>query len=261
MKAMFCLIVMATILSAGGCGDDDDRAASPTDSGSPSLIPSASPIPEPDEETLTASPTASPETSPEANVIPELASFASFAQQIDAAVQQQDANFFSDLGVEVTITCTGNEGGGPCEGQPANSTITGIPGQAWMSDAGGYTPIAAYNADIAQWFGAAIATQTDSYGNGVPRLAAIAADSTQGDNYAVVTLILDTGVTTGIQRQARAFRFAPDSSGGFQLTGEVLDKIHAPTTTCTCKQLATPRELHMQILVASNSQCSTYTWI
>ncbi|MEX0682610.1 MAG: hypothetical protein WD904_00965 [Dehalococcoidia bacterium] len=31
-----------------------------------------------------------------------------------------------------------------------------------------------------------------------------------------------SGSATGIQRQARAFRFAPDSSGGFVLTGEAL---------------------------------------
>lgn len=236
MKAMFCLVVIATVLSAVACGDDDDLAASPTGSATSSSAPSASPTPEPDE----ATPTATPATGPESTVIPALASFAKFAQQIDTAVQQQDANFFSALGVEVTITCTGNEGGGPCEGQPANFTITGIPGVAWMSDAGGYTPIAAYNTLIAQWFADALSTQTDSYGNGVPRLAAIAGDSTQGDYYGIVTLILNTGPATGIQRQARAFRFAPDSSGGFELTGEVLgavsstadDWLGAPCTGC-----------------------------
>ena len=77
--------------------------------------------------------TPTPATGPKSTVIPALASFGTFAQQVDTAVQQQDADFFSDLGVEVTITCTGNEGGGPCEGQPANFTITGIPGVAWMS--------------------------------------------------------------------------------------------------------------------------------
>lgn len=220
MKAMFCLIVAAAVLGAVSCGDDDDDLApSPTVSVTPSSV--ASPSPTPSEDTLTATPA----TGPESTVNPALASFATFAQQIDTAVQQQDASFFSDLGVEVTITCTGNEGGGPCEGQPANTTITGIPGVAWMSDAGSYTPIAAYNTLIAQWFGAAMTSQTDSYGNGVPRLAAIAGDSTQGDYYAIVTLILDTGPATGIQRQARAFRFAPDSSGGFLLTGEVLGAV------------------------------------
>ncbi len=235
MKAMFCMIVMATIFGAVGCGDDDNLAASPTGSVTSSSVLSASPTPEPDEAT-----TVTPATGPESTVIPALASFSSFAQQIDTAVQQQDANFFSDLGVEVTITCTGNEGGGPCEGQPANTMITGIPGVAWMSDAGSYTPIAAYNTLIAQWFAAAMPSQTDSYGNGVPRLAAIAGDSVQGDYYGIVTLILDVGPSTGIQRQSRAFRFAPDSSGGFELTGEVLgavsstadDWLGAPCTGC-----------------------------
>lgn len=223
MKAIFCLVVVVTILSAAGCGDDDDATITPTVSATPSSVLSASPTPEP--ATATATVTSTPVTGPDSTVIPQLASFATFAQQIDTAVQQQDANFFSDLGVEVTITCTGNEGGGPCEGQPANTMITGIPGQAWQSDAGGYTPIAAYNTMITQWFADAIATQTDSYGNGVPRLAAIAGDSTQGDYYGIVTLILDTGPPTGIQRQARAFRFAPDTSGGFLLTGEVLGAV------------------------------------
>ncbi|MEX0682608.1 MAG: hypothetical protein WD904_00955 [Dehalococcoidia bacterium] len=215
MRTTLCLLVIATLLFLVACGDDDDT----TDTGSSATPSPAASVPstsEADEATPT------PPKDAEPTDLPELTSFATFAQQIDTAVQQQDANFFSNLGVETTITCTGNEGGGPCEGMPANFTITGIPGVAWMSDAGGYTPIAAYNTLIAQWFAAAMPAQTDSYGNGVPRLHAIAADSTQGDHYAIVTLILDLGPPTGIQRQARAFRFAPDTSGGFELTGEVL---------------------------------------
>jgi hypothetical protein len=175
--------------------------------------------------TLTISPT----PTPQGTIIPALTAFGTFAQQVDAAVQAQDANFFSNLGVEQTITCTGNESGGPCEGQPANTTFTGILGVAWQSDAGSYTPIAAYNTMIAQWFSDAMPAQTDSYGNGVPRLAAIAGDSVNGDFYAIATLILDTSSTQslGIQRQSRAFRFAPDGSGGFDLTGEVLGAVSA----------------------------------
>lgn len=223
MKAVLCLVVMVTILSAVACGDDDAATASPTNSvaASASSVVSSTPTLKPAQATLTATPA----TVPQKTVIPQLTSFASFAQQIDTAVQQQDANFFSNLGVEVTITCTGNEATGPCEGQPANFTITGIPGVAWMSDAGGYTPIAAYNTMIAQWFAAAMPPQTDLYGNGVPRLAAIAGDSVNGYYYGIVTLILDTGPATGIQRQSRAFRFTPDNSGGFDLIGEVLGAV------------------------------------
>jgi len=136
-------------------------------------------------------------------------SFREFAALIGDALAQADAAFFADRGVETELTCTGDEQLGPCAEQPPGTVLRGIPGSAWKSDAFGLSPTDEYAALLDEWFASARPDVSDERGSGEVKLYALAqGHSGLGpQSLAIATLNRETGPATGIQRQARIFRF------------------------------------------------------
>jgi hypothetical protein len=167
---------------------------------------------------LSATPVRTPPT--------DFAEFRLFAVEIDAAVSGADADFFASRGVEMELTCRGDEQLGPCSGRLMGEVIRGIPGAAWRSDAFGISPRDDYRAMVADWLTSALPEQSDDAGGGSPRLASLAWQSESGEYYAMVTLIREAGPATGIQRQARIFRFEYNSvAGDWLLNGEIFGAV------------------------------------
>jgi len=171
-----------------------------------------------------ATPTA-PAT-PTATAVPEsggMTGFRAFGRQIEAALAGGDASFFSDRGVEEEMICAGDEQLGPCVEQPAGTVLRGIPGTAWKSDAFGVTPSAEYATMLSEWLADARPDQSDDYGSGAVKLWSLAQahSDSQTESLAIATLIRETGPATGIQRQARIFRFA-FTDGKWLLLSETL---------------------------------------
>lgn len=220
---------VALILSVWGLacsgGDDDVATLSPT------ATPSATPVPT--WLTATASPYSSPTPHATAAPVPThtpgpttedaaFQAFREFAREIEGAAITADGGFFAERGVEIEVTCTGDEQLGPCTGQASGTVIKGIPGVAWASDASGLTPRSEFADLIEQWFGGALSDESDSYAAGAPRLYALASNSQSGEFLAMVTLIRDTGPATGIQRQTRVLRFSPvDQLEDWRFVGEI----------------------------------------
>ena len=133
--------------------------------------------------------------------------FRAFAAEIDAAIASGNAEFFAARGVEIEVTCKGDEQLGQCVNQPVGTILRGIPGGAWQSDAFGVSPRADYEQLVSQWFASALPNESDKYGDGAPRLIALAQWSDE-EVLAIGSLIRDIGSQQGIQRQCRVFRFS-----------------------------------------------------
>ena len=184
-----------------GCSEDEEveqstasatatlRSASPT----PQVSRSASPTPEPTR--ISGSPSA------------DFEQFRAFAAEIDTAIASGSSAFFAARGIETEITCKGDEQLGQCTNQPAGTIIRGIPGGAWQSDAFALTPRADYEQLVSQWLASALPNESDKYGNGAPRLIALAQSSNE-EMLAIASLIRDIGSQQGVQRQCRVFRFS-----------------------------------------------------
>jgi hypothetical protein len=195
--AVLALIGLSFFLVAG-CSDESEElvpaSASPkTPSPTASTLPSASASPEPTP--VLGAPSAYFEQ------------FRAFAAEIDSAVTSGDAAFFAVRGVEIEVTCRGDEQVGQCTNQPAGTVLRGIPGAAWQSDAFALNPRAEYEQLVSQWFASALPNQSDRYGDGAPRLVALAQSSNQ-EVLAIASLLQDIGSQQGIQRQCRIFRFS-----------------------------------------------------
>ena len=151
--------------------------------------------------------------------------FRAFAAQVDAALAEGDASFFSDRGEEMEVTCQGDEQLGFCMGQPPGTIFRGIPGTAWQSDAFALFPTDDYESLLEDWFAEAMLDQSDEFGDGAVKLFALAQfGGEDGEFLAITTAILNTGPATEVQRQARMLRFAFEE-GAWKLRGEILGAV------------------------------------
>jgi hypothetical protein len=204
-------VVSSAIVILVGCSEEKEAepptpsATATLESASPTayVSPSASATPEPTR--ITGSPSA------------DFEQFRVFAAEIDVAIASGNAEFFAARGVEMEVTCKGDEQLGQCTNQPAGTIIRGIPGAAWRSDAGALIPRAEYGPFVSEWFTSALPNESDKYGGGSPRLLALA-ESSAGEQRAIASLIRDAGASS-IQRQCRVFRFSL-VDGSWVLSGE-----------------------------------------
>ncbi len=189
-----------------------------------------------------AQPTATPEpdaTATQTATEPTLAvetggiqGFRLFARLIEQAIAEKDSQFFVDRAVLSEETCTGEEVLGPCPGQPAGTTLTGIlgyfvPGDAdWLISPGEYAQV------LDQYFGAALGEMSDEFGGGSLVLYALfqSPDSEGRATFlAITTSIVDT-VPTGeyvlTGREAHGFRFLFED-GRWRFTEELVASVTA----------------------------------
>ena len=203
---------LALLLAAAACDGDVTE---------PPFVPEASPS-----ATTEATPTAPATPTPTA--VPESGGtegFRAFAAQVDAALAEGDASFFSDRGEEMEVTCQGDEQLGFCMGQPPGTIFRGIPGTAWQSDAFALFPTDDYESLLEDWFAEALLDQSDEFGDGAVKLFALAQlGGGDGEFLAITTAILNTGPATEVQRQARMLRFAFEE-GAWKLRGEILGAV------------------------------------
>jgi hypothetical protein len=201
------LIVAFVILVAACSGEEEtpnETSPSPT-----TATPSGT-----REAALTPSAEATPLTG---SLSADFASFRAFAAEVDAAVSNGDAAFFANRGVEIEVVCRGDEQLGQCMNQPPGTVIRGIQGAAWQSDASALVPRAEYEQLVSEWFTSALPSESDSHGDGPPRLLGLA-QSFEGEPYAITSLIRDAGASS-IERQCRVFRFSL-VDGNWVLLGE-----------------------------------------
>jgi hypothetical protein len=167
---------LALLLAASAC----DEAAKPP------FLPSASPSP-----AATATPTSVPDTPTPPPESGGLGGFRAFASQVEQAIADGDASFFSDRA---------------------------------KSDLFGLVSVEEYSAMLQAWFASANAGLSDEYGSGAPVLYALAHRLARGDSpetyVAVATgiFIVDTYLCRNA-RQARCFVFQR-LNGQWRLTGE-----------------------------------------
>lgn len=186
--------------------------------------------------TATPSPAAAATATPQATPTPEetpaeetggFEGFQTFAQQIEAAVEGRDAQFFVERARLEELTCTGEEFPLPCAGQPAGTTLTGISSRAWASDASTLLSQEEYTLWLEDYFSTALGDLSDSYGSGSLTLYALAHGEAEGAEVfrAVTTSIVDrypTGTPIGgTEREAHVFVFEFEN-GRWQFTGEIV---------------------------------------
>lgn len=219
------IIAVAAIVLLSSCQGDDDsddlvESTSPTLASSParSLAPTTS--------APTATPVVTVSPSPVASVPAGMDAFQAFALEIDQAVAEHNSQFFLDHAEEVEFTCTGDEVGGQCAGQPAGAVFHGIPGAAWKSDASAFFSAEDYRANLDRYFNAAMDSEIDQYGPGTIRLYALAskAGPETTEYLAITTAIVDIYPSTDYpigrnEREAHAFRFR-ENGGDWAFVGE-----------------------------------------
>ena len=74
---------------------------------------------------------------------------------IHQAILAKDSQFFIERAVLQELTCSGDEPLAPCEGQPAGTTLRGVPGGVFQSDASNLFPPEEY-AQVLDRYGIAI---------------------------------------------------------------------------------------------------------
>jgi hypothetical protein len=225
----FLPVVLVLLLLPIACADDDSAPTRTADLASPTVHASATLSPTlTNSSSNTPSPLTTTTPTPVGSAPTSLHEFVAFVSQIEDAIQSKDADFFANRGVEIEMTCRGDEQLGPCSGQPSGAVIRGIPGAAWHSDTSALFPRHNYRTTVADWFAAALPAQADNIGGGAPRLAALAWRRDNGEFYAIATLIADAGPPAGIQRQTRVFRFLPGVAGiDWALSGELFGAVSA----------------------------------
>ncbi len=212
---LLCSLLVVSALALAGC-DEQQQAAAPTPTASPEV-----------ESSPTATPTPTPSPVPEP---PEFASFRQFAQEIDRALHERDAQFFVDRAIISKVRCTGRETLGMCDGQPAGTTFEGV----WSSGANsGYAKILSpddYQEHLLRELAAAMPLRADELGGGDLVFYALASSSVDGRPpsmvpagqrgfYAITSAILARD--PGHAREVRAFVFTWDD-GDWGFRGELL---------------------------------------
>ncbi len=152
----------------------------------------------------------------------DIEGFRAFAARIAAAVEAEDALFFSERGVEDEVACAGDEVLGFCEGQPAGAVFRGIPGGVVQSDAFALFSPEEYESMLAEWFGLAQSALDDEYGSGTVTVYAIAyhpANAFEDEAYqAILTGIFSDGAEPEREARILSFRFIDET---WRLTAEL----------------------------------------
>ena len=210
MRYVILLVPLLALLTLACNGGGE---AQPTATQSPAVL-------EPTATQIAAEPTLAVETG-------GMQGFRVFARLIEQAIAEKDSQFFVERAVLSEETCTGEEVLGPCSGQPAGTTLTGIVGFLLLGDADWLIPPEEYAQVLDQYFGAALGEMSDEYGSGSLVLYALHQDpDSEGTAtfLAITTSIVDT-VSTGeyvlTGREAHAFSFQFED-GWWRFTQEVV---------------------------------------
>ncbi len=212
MRYVILLVPLLALLALACNGGGE---AQPTATQSPAVL-------EPTTTQTAAEPTLAVETG-------GIQGFRVFARLIEQAIAEKDSQFFVERAVLSEGTCTGEEVLGPCPGQPAGTTLTGILGYFVPGDADWPEE---YAQVLDQYFGAALGEMSDEYGSGSLVLYALfqIPDSEGTATFlAITTSIVDTVQTaeyvlTG--REVHAFRFQFED-GRWRFTEELVASVTA----------------------------------
>lgn len=115
--AIVILLVLPLVLASCDGGGEAPAELTPTPAQTP--LPTSTPA-----ESLACPLQPEPE---------ELLRIRAFAEQVEAALLSEDADFFLDRRLEREIVCTGEEQFGPCAGEEAGTTLKGILIGTWLT--------------------------------------------------------------------------------------------------------------------------------
>lgn len=208
---LIMFLALALMLTAAACEEEEEEKGTPT--ASPAATAQASPVVTPTAEETPAGETGGVD------------GFRAFAQQIEAAIQGGDAAFFAERARLTELTCTGEEFPLPCAGEPAGTTLSGIPSNIWQSDASALLSPEEYAGWLERYFGAARDDLSDDHGSGSLTFYALARSEAEGNQVfrAITTSIVDTYPSGGPlrepAREAHLFNFEFEN-GRWQFTGE-----------------------------------------
>ncbi len=204
---ILAIFTVATCAAAMTACSDADEAAPATVSSSRSAVPTEALSPPP---TRTTHPTSAPTFVvtgiPSAMPVTDAAfdEFRTFSRRIDAAARTGDSRFFANRGIEYLTVCQERDTTAECVGQPAGTRFEGIYDFDSLTGTVQMLQRDEFARMLDDWWDTALPAESDENGAGGPRVVGIA----RWDGFealAVVSLIAETG--TGIQRQARIFRF------------------------------------------------------
>jgi hypothetical protein len=212
------MLPLATLLLSGlACGayeEEEVGTLTPTASHDVESSPATTPTPSP-----------TPVTEPA-----EFGSFREFGQQIDRALHERDAQFFTDRAIITEVECSGDEQMGMCVDQPAGTVFRGLLSSGAHS---GYVRILSleeYQEHLSHDLDAAAPLRSDELGGGDVVLYGLASSSVDGRPpsmveagergfYAIASWILAEGENH--RREVRAFVFTTDD-GDWCFRGELL---------------------------------------
>jgi len=214
LVTLLFMILVLFGLALAACEEEEPATVTPAASFEPGSSPTATP---------TRSPTPVPAP-------PEFRSFRAFGQQIDRALHERDAQFFTDRAIISERECTGDEQIGMCVDQPAGTTFRGVLSSGADS---GYVRILSlkdYQQHLCHDFDEATPLVTDELGSGEVVLYGLASSSVGGrppsivpagqrSFYAITSWILAVGENH--RREVRAFIFTWDDSD-WRFRGELL---------------------------------------
>lgn len=118
-RATAIVILLTLPLVLAGCGGGEETPAELTATPAQTPLPTTTP-----EQPLVCPPQPEPEDFPRIRA---------FAEQIEAALLSEDADFFLERRLERELVCTGEEQSGPCVGEEAGTTLKGIRIGTWLT--------------------------------------------------------------------------------------------------------------------------------
>lgn len=167
---------------------------------------------------------ASPVSEPPASPMPgSLDDFRAFAQQIEEALAQQDADFFLDRLLLAEDICSGREQIGPCVGHEPGR-LAGVPTSTWRFLNITFISEEEYPQQLRSYLGAARADLSDKVGDGALRLYAVTRD--REDVFGAITISIvdvdpDGQPKPEPAREAHLFKFA-FMEGEWRLVGQTV---------------------------------------
>lgn len=225
LVAVAAFAVAITACDRGG--DEAPKTPSPVGGASPTVTAEAVSMPKVTPTTVTE-PTVVPETPAPPSESNGMDGFRTFAQQVEQAIANRDAQFFIDRARLTEFTCPGEPGMAPaaCDGQPAGTVIQGIQVGYWRSE-GQMVRLEEYPQWLDSYFGGGRRDLNDAYGNGSVALYALAQGPEGLEFSAVTTYIADdnpdvTGYYEDPTRESRMFEFRFED-GRWQLVHELVE--------------------------------------
>ncbi len=169
-RGIVCAVVSIAWVASAACGGGETEPATPQ-----------TPTSSPEAASQSPTPATTPVVASTAALTDEAVEFQGFAQSIDAAVKNRDVGFFMGHLELSPVTCTeadveGQIGGPVCDF--AGQTFEGIPLGRYGSE-GSVVPPDAAEAQFSRLF-TSIDGAEDHFGNGAPRLHALALGPEQG---------------------------------------------------------------------------------